>query len=225
LAEIGYDRLKENFPFLDGLGGQDQLRLEQMMQLQNYPAGRVLIGEGSVCQALSFVLSGTIRVFKLSPEGREVTLYRVEQGDTCLLSVSCLVSDRAFPAAAEVEADAELAMLPADRFRLLLHSHAPLQQYLLQNLLARFGQVMEVLDTVAFTGRRQALASILMRRHQQGRSRNITITHQALAAELGTAREVVSRFLKQWERQQLVSLSRGRIRLLDLDRLERLTGM
>ena len=209
------DLLARAFPFYEDLYRAERDLLAQQARELHWEAGRVLMEEGITCRNIFWIVSGGIRVYKLSPDGREVTLYRIAPGDTCLISAACIMNSRAFPAIAETEMDTELLVVPAELFRRLLQSSSALQQYVLGKSLERLADVIQVIDTMAFTSRRTALANFLWQRVQETKHPAVTITHQALAVELGTAREVVSRTLKELQNQGIVRLGRGRIHVVD----------
>ncbi len=173
-------------------------------------AGATLLREGQVCAAVPFVIEGSIRVFKTAESGREITLYRIERGQSCILSVGCGSSIKAFPASVVVEAPTLAAFLPTETIRKLLAESAAFRDYVLDQYSRRMADVMELVEEVAFRRVDQRLAQWLLERS----SGTVMATHQELADHVGTSREVVSRILKDWEERGFLELSRGSIRLL-----------
>jgi CRP/FNR family transcriptional regulator len=181
--------------------------------------GEALLREGQVCASVPFVISGSIRVFKTAESGREITLYRIERGQSCILSVGCGSSVKSFPASAVVEEPTSAAFFPTDTIRRLLAESEPFRAYVLDQYSQRMSEVMELVQEVAFRRVDERLAQWLLEASQAapasgGGSAPIAATHQELADHVGTSREVVSRILKDWEERSLLELSRGSIRLL-----------
>ena len=204
------------FPHLSELSEPDRMATLEAMSIGVYPAGTVMIEQGRRCRGAALVLSGVIRVYKLSAEGREITLYRVGGGETCILAVSCLLGGVDYPVIAEVEDDAEVAMMPIDALRTAMHRYEPWQRFIFSSMAASMMDVLTVLDEVAFRSMDARMASRLL---QCDRNR-IEATHEQLASDMGTAREVVSRLLKELENRNIVKLLRGAVIILDRDALE-----
>ncbi|HSQ60702.1 MAG TPA: Crp/Fnr family transcriptional regulator [Acidobacteriota bacterium] len=178
-------------------------------------AGDYFLQEGDVCASFAVVLSGRMRVFKLGEGGQEITLYHVGGGEACPLNVSCILSDRPVPATARVEEDVEALVIPARTFRRWVAEYEPLQTFVFRMFTERLTEVMSLVEEVAFKKMDQRLAGYLDDQfHREGEPDGVVeITHAQIASELGTAREVVSRLLKEFERLGAVELSRGRISL------------
>ncbi len=173
--------------------------------------GDHLSWQGHGCQRFGFVLSGQVRVYKLGQNGREVTLYHLNPGDCCILAASCLLSGTPFPAFAVAETEVELLTVSSEVLKELVATHEFWRSYLFGMLARRMGDVIEVVEEVTFKRLDSRLSEFLL----QAASLEVRHTHQEIAVELGSSREGVSRLLKDFERRGLVSLARGRIRLLD----------
>ena len=187
-------------------------RLAAMTQQFTAPAGTVLFSEGSACHAYLILLSGQVRVQKVGANGREIVLYRVEPGETCVITTACLMAGVDYDAEGIAEADIVAQALPLSGFRELLASSAGFRDFVFRTYGTRISSLLLLLEEVAFGRIDQRLAACLLERAKG--SGEIGGTHQDLAVELGTAREVVSRQLKEFERHGWVSLGRGQIRLL-----------
>ena len=177
--------------------------------------GDYFLREGDTCGNFAVLVTGRMRVFKLGENGHEITLYQVGAGDACPLNVSCILSDRPVPAMAKVEEAVEAVVIPAATFRRWMGEHEALRTFVFEMFADRLTEVMSLVEEVAFRRMDQRLArrvhDLLV---QDGAAReSVEITHAELAADLGTAREVVSRLLKEFERVGAVTLSRGRIAL------------
>jgi CRP/FNR family transcriptional regulator len=158
-------------------------------------------------------LSGTVRVYKIGESGREITLYRIEENDSCILTASCILSQIRFPALAVVEREVRAALIPAPVLREWIKKYDGWQRYVFGLMSKRLADVIATVEEIAFRRVDVRIAEFLagLTKEQE----NITITHQEIAYELGTAREVVSRILKDFERMNVISLSRGSIKVLN----------
>ncbi len=208
------------FPRLAAMPGEIRARLAALKAV-SVPAGTVLFRDGDVCRGYVFVVQGSVRVQKMDPDGHKIVLYRVEDGQTCMLTTSCLLGGRAYPAEGIAEDETLLAMMPAADFDALL-AHAPFRRFVLGMISERIADLMALIEDVAFARMDVRLVRRLL--ELDDGSHALALTHQQLAAELGTAREVVSRILKDLERRKRLSLKRGCIRLLDLAFLRRLAS-
>lgn len=190
-------------------------------QLLELPPGYRIIGPGEPCCGLPLVLEGSVRVQMVGVSGNEIVLYRIGADDLCTLSIGCLIAARPFQAEALVEEPTRAVLLPAQPFDELMESAPPFRQYVLASYGSRLAELMLLIEEVAFRRMDQRLAACLLARARGG---VVEATHQALAVELGTAREVVSRLLKEFERAGTVELQRGRVGLTAPDRLRQLAG-
>jgi len=178
---------------------------------QVIPAGTQIYNEGDACNGIAFVLSGDIRVYKIGPTGREITLYEIGPGETCILNASCILSGKSYPAHAAAVEDTNLLLVPSADFRRLIDGHALMREFVFTLLSQRLSGVMELVEEVAFGRMDERLMEYLIERSADGK---IETTHQRIANDLGTSREVVSRLLKDFERGGNIRLARNEIRLL-----------
>ncbi|ABC22046.1 Crp/Fnr family transcriptional regulator [Rhodospirillum rubrum] len=169
------------------------------------PAGTILFRTGARCESYVLVVSGAIRVHRTSPGGREIVLYRVEGGQSCVLTTNCLIAARDYDAEGVAETDVEMIALPAPTFRRLLAASEAFRDFVFAAYASRLSDLLLLIEEVAFGRIDVRLAGWLAARGDQP----IAITHQDLAVELGTAREVISRQLKDFERRGWVDLGRG----------------
>ena len=177
------------------------------------PAGQTICRQGDRCSQLALVTAGSARVFKLAESGREITLYRVEPGECCILTASCMLSGLAFPAGATAETDLEAVVIAADCVTAWMTDSEVWRHFLWSLLATRLGDVISLVEEVAFRRMDQRLADYLQS-HADQRGAILNTTHSQIAADLGTSREVVSRMLKDLEQRGLLKLSRGRVEIL-----------
>jgi len=207
--------LRELYPALASL---DPAVLEAVLEradIVTLPAGTPLFGEGSVCKQFPLVLEGSIRVAKVG-DGRELQLYRVTPGESCVLTSSCLVGGRDYPATGVVESDVRLVVLPRSAFDELLATHPPFRQYVFGLFAERLTEMMALVEAVAFHKLDRRVAGALL-----GHGRVVEMTHQQLADAVGSVREIVTRVLRSFADQGLVKLGRGSIEVLDAAGLRR----
>lgn len=195
----------------------DSLRndtLEGLSTLRVSP-GQVLFSAGEHCKGLPLVLEGSIKVQMTGVSGQGIVLYRMGADDICTLSIGCLMTGRGYRAEAVVEEEAETAIIPRGLFDRLMDQSADFRLAIMESYGQRLDDLMLLVEEVAFRRMDERLEEWLLARAGQGQ-RVLTITHQELGVELGTAREVVSRLLKELERKDQVKLARGRIELTGL---------
>lgn len=205
------DRL---FPVLSGLDNKIRKNLFQSGQVIRLPKGQMLMQQSQQCRYVPLVITGVLRVYKVSAGGREITLFRTGPGDTCLVSIACQLRDEEFPALAEVEEEATLFMLPTSAYHEWLDSQLAWKNFLVSTLYGHLLTSLDILEAVAFDRTDKRLIAWLMDK-SAGHKAVIKTTHEAIAVELGTAREVVSRLLGDLREREVVSLGRGRIEVIN----------
>ncbi len=175
--------------------------------------GSVLFRDGDACNGYVLVVNGAIRVQKVDPQGHEIVLYRVEEGQSCMLTTTCLLANQHYPAEGIAETDVDLVLLPLDAFDAALSESPAFRQFVMANIGHRISDLMLLLEDVAFGRKDVRLASFLLKQTTKNGD-VLELTHRQLAVELGTAREVVSRLIKDFERKGLVKLGRNKITIL-----------
>ncbi len=210
------------FPELAGLEPAVRARLAGEARPVTLPAGTTVFHDGDACNSYLLVLDGSVRVQKVSSGGREITLYRVGDGQTCILTTSCLLAGERYPAEGVTETEVRAIALPAALFQALLAESVVFRRFVFAVYARRIADLITLVEEVAF-GRMDLRLAARLRDGDDGAG-TVATTHQELAAELGTAREVVSRLLKDFEHRGLVALHRGRIELRDRDALARLAA-
>lgn len=180
-------------------------------------AGEFFFREGDVCSVFAMVGSGSLRVFKIGESGREITLYRVTSGQTCLGNILSSFLKIGSPAFAVAEEALEAAIIPARHFRSWMAESGAMQSYVFRTMASRLLDVMTLLEEIVFRKMDKRLASFLLQKFELSNDPKprISMTHEEIAAELGTAREVVSRLLKEFEKEGIVSIGRERIEPVD----------
>ncbi|MFO1312458.1 MAG: Crp/Fnr family transcriptional regulator [Burkholderiales bacterium] len=212
-------RLRRLYPAFEKLDDARLVALLDECPIVNVEAGTVLFDDRSPCEAFHLLVEGTVRVSKAGASGRELQLYRVVPGEACILTSSCLLGNVAYSARGVAETSLVAVALPQPLFQRLLSEHEPFRNYVFGLFAERIGELMQLVEAVAFQKLDQRLAALLL-----GKGRVIRVTHQALADELGSVREIVSRLLKTFAEQGLVSLGREQIEIVDAARLRRIAA-
>jgi CRP/FNR family transcriptional regulator len=177
------------------------------------PRGTVLFRPEDACQGFVVVRSGSIKVSLTAENGREIVLYRVRPGEVCLQTFGCLVKGNAYSAEGVAETDLEVEVIPAGEFQRRVADDLAFRQQLFGAVAARFADLERLVEDVALSSIAERLARALLR--LAGAERQLDATHEALAVEIGSAREVVGRQLGVFARAGLITLTRGHIELID----------
>ncbi len=213
-------QLVELFPFLAAAAPDFQRIFFDAAIPAHIPAGHTIADTGSECSQLALVLSGTVRVYKLAAKGREITLYRIKDGDSCVLTASCLMSATPFPAIAETETELEAIIIPAKLAKAWMTQHQPWGNFIFGLVSKRLAEVITVLENVTFQRMDVRIAAYLLKMASNGPTLNIT--HHEIAADLGSSREVVSRTLKEFDKHGWINMGRGELIIQDPAHLQSL---
>jgi CRP/FNR family transcriptional regulator, anaerobic regulatory protein len=208
-----FERLARVLPFLQRADPDLTREFLAAAYPARVPAGRDIFVEGDRADDIALLLSGVVRVYKIGETGREITLYRFGHGESCILTANAILSRQSFPAIATVEQDAKAIMVPAAAFREWVGRHALWRDFLFNLLSQRLVSVMAIVDEVAFRRMDSRVAGLLAQRGSAGNP--VRITHQAIAAELGSSREVISRILEDFAALGYIRTARGSIDILD----------
>lgn len=181
------------------------------------PTGKDVFVEGDQADALALLITGVVRVYKIGETGREITLYRFGNGESCILTANAILSRKSFPAIATVEKEAEAVMIPADVFRDWVKRYDLWREFVFDLLFERLSTVMAVVEEVAFQRMDRRVASLLLVKSRT--QRPIRMTHQEIAAELGSSREVISRIMEDFSQRGIIESGRGTIEILDVEEL------
>lgn len=218
INEEQYERIRRALPLLQRADARLERDFRETAFFVRIPAGRDVFVEGDRVAAIALLISGVVRVYKIGETGREITLYRFGLGQSCILTANAILSERSFPAIATVEREAEAVMIPADTFRDWVRRHDLWREFVFDLLSQRLVSVMALVEEVAFQRMDRRVAAFLLNRAQI--QNPIHITHQEIAAELGSSREVISRLLEDLASAGLVHVRRGTIEILDHESLQ-----
>jgi CRP/FNR family transcriptional regulator len=219
-----YETLLQQYPDFLNLKEPSWSNILKPSQKKHIPAGTFIFRETEVCTNFMWMLEGTVRVFKHSPGGREITLYRVTPGELCVLSLQCLMGGGGFPAVAVAETDLVGLALSKTEFDNAIDESREFRRYLINFLSHRLGDVVQLVSDVTFQRLEIRLTCLLGQLFKKADGGPIQITHAKLAHELGTTREMISRILKELENKQCIQLARGEIHLVSKDVLQWFTN-
>ncbi len=197
----------EDVPLLRRLDQPTRALLRESAIRKQIPRGAVLFRPGDQCVHFPLIVAGTVRVQRVTESGREIVLYRVSNNETCVLTTASLLSDDAYSAEGVAETDITAYIVPADRFATLMNASADFRALVFDGYSKRIATLMSRIEEIVCTRINVRLAERLLA--LKGADNRINVTQQSLAADLGTAREVVGRTLKSFERSGWVKLSRG----------------
>lgn len=213
LDSLQFERVAQALPVLPLADPVSAREFREAASLVHIPAGRDVFVEGARVEALALLLNGQVRVYKIGASGREITLYRFGLGESCILSANAILSQASFPALATVEQDAEALLIPASLFRSWVRESDAWREFVFSLLARRLTSLMMLIEEVAFQRMDRRVAALLLER--AALHNPVTMTHQEIAAELGSSREVVSRILEDFDHAGLVHTRRGTIEILD----------
>ena len=213
-----FERTARALPILKKASPEFVREFQQAAFFMQIPKGHDVFIEGDHVDAIALLISGVVRVYKIGETGREITLYRFGNGESCILTANAILSQTNFPAVATVEKEAEAVMIPADTFRDWVRRSDLWREFVFDLLSQRLSTVMALVDEVAFRRMDARLAGFLMERTRI--SEIVHITHQEIASELGSSREVISRLLEDLSAEGILHSTRGAIEVLDQEALQ-----
>lgn len=210
------EKLLEIYPFLTEI---EENLLEEILNriiFSEYELGSQIFNNKVSCIGFSFILDGRIRIYKLNEDdGREITLYRISKGDSCFNTILCALTDSNQVSFAEVEENAIIGILPMNYFKKLLIDNPSFLKYIFKNLYGKFENVVEGLEKVTFNSIESRIIDYFkLKIEESNGAKIIYTTHEKIAIDIGSSREVVSRNLKNLEKRGILELGRGKIKIL-----------
>lgn len=212
---------EELFPCWKELSKDEQLLLKEKSMHVEYKKGTLLHRCDQDCAGIMLILSGQLRTYILSEEGREVTLFRVHQRDVCVLSATCLMDSIVFDVLIDAVEDTEVVMIPSSVLSRLFEKHPKIEIWLYKTATERFSDVMWTMQQILFMGIDKRVAIFLWDEISRNQSKVISLKHEEIARYIGSAREVVSKVLKYFEQEGVVVLGRGKTEVIDQEKLKK----
>ena len=212
---------KTIFPFWEQLNSEEQNMISASVLPQKMKKGDILHRGCGECSGIVHVAKGQLRVYIVSEEGREVTLYRLHQGELCVLSASCLMDAIVFDVMIEAVQETELVVLPSPALSAIMDSNPMVELSLYKRVVENFSEVMWTMQQILFMGADKRVAHFLWDEMAKTGDTIIRLTHEEVARFIGSAREVVTKVLKYFVEEEVVSLSRGKIEIIDKAKLRK----
>ena len=213
---------QEMFPFWEKIPDMEKDYICQNSSVFHFPKGKN-IHDGSECSGVILVRSGCLRLYMMSDEGKDITLYRLYSGDMCMLSASCVLDAITFDSGLDAEEDSECFVISGPAFAAVSERNPDIKIFALETAVSRFSDVMWVMQQILFMSMDKRLAIFLSDELSRTGSDTVRMTHGQIARYMGSAREVVSRMLKYFANEKIVEVSRRGITILDKKRLRELT--
>ena len=220
-TELFYEDFAKTFPFWDALDTAQQEAICRTSYAVTFLKG-ANVHSGEECTGVILVKSGCLRVYMLSEDGKDLTLYRLFKGDVCVLSASCALTTITFDVHVDAEEPCDCVIISGCAFSALCEKVPEVKVYALEATVARFSEVMWVMEQILFMSFDRRLAIFLLDESAKTGSDAIRLTHEQIARYMGSAREVVSRMLKYFSAEGIVENTRGGIKILDKKRLREL---
>ncbi len=204
------------------LTSEQQNQLTDAARRKAFRKGELLHNGSADCTGLVLVISGQLRAYTISEDGREITLYRLFERDICMFSASCMMNSIQFDITISAEKDTDVLIIPPDVYKSIMEASAPLANYTNEVLSSRFSDVVWLIDKIMWKSFDKRLADFLLTEAGIENTEILSITHEAIGNHLGNPREVVTRMLKYFQNEGIVRLSRGRIDMIDMQKLKSL---
>lgn len=215
--------LQEHLPFFKKLDEADRRAVVSAASKSAYKQGEIILSKEKECNGLVIVKSGQLRAFFELADGKEITLYRLLANDICILTASCVLKNITFDVTLEAEKDSVLYFISAAFWGNLTSKNIFVKEFSMELLSERFSEIMWVMEQIISKNMRQRIAVFLLEQSVLEESDTLTMTHETIAKNLGTAREVISRILKYFQNDGIIRLSRGQIRIADMQKLKELS--
>ncbi len=223
ISDEQYNRVIRVLPILKRADAHLVREFQEVAALTHIPAGRDVFIAGDRVDGIALLISGVVRVYMVGETGREITLYRFGLGESCILTVNAILNQENFPAIASVEQEAEAVMIPAQEFRDWVRRYDLWRDFVFDLLSQRLTSVIRVVDEIAFRRMDVRIAALILNRSEI--QNPFHITHQEIASELGSSREVISRLLEDFSAQGIIRSVRGEMEILDINALKSRSGM
>lgn len=218
-AENRFEKIRSVYPMLAGISEQSWLNTIDQARAMHIKPDTTLFSGSATCNNFMLILDGTIRLYQSAEDGREITLYRVQAGDLCILSLNSLLKKQSFNATATTESSVHALVISPEEFKCIMKESEAFRDFVISTLTERLCETIYLVQETAFNHLDMRLACMLGSLFERNQGNLLKITHQELAHELGTTREVISRILKDFERRNCIKLSRGNIELASAEGL------
>lgn len=217
MADLAY---LHKLPFWGLMSNSEKELIQSNSVIKKYNKGQLIYSSGDECGGLTMIIDGELRISIMSDEGREITLYRLQQNEICALTASCILSQITFDTQTTASKDCAVFLINAHAFEKLMNQNVSVRCFMYELLTERFSSVMWTMQMILFKGYDRRLASFLISEYERTGLKTIQMTHEQIAQYTNSAREVVARMLKRFANEGLVKFERGRITLIDIESLK-----
>ena len=214
----------EKIGFYEKLNNAEKEIILKNSALVKYEKGQNVHSGNDECIGVMYIIKGALRIYIISDEGKEVTLYRLSDGETCVMSASCLLQSITFDVIIDAEEDTETLLINSQVLKKIMKENVLIENYVLNETVERFSSVMWTMQQILFMSMDKRLAIFLFDEIIKSGNNTVKMTHEQIAGYIGSAREVVSRMLKYFSEEGIVSVSRNGIEILDKKKLQKLTA-
>ena len=216
--------LEEILPFFNSLSVKESQELISKSILIKYEEGKIVHNKNSTCTGLLITISGQFRTFISAPSGREITLFRLLDRDVCILSASCAFQNITYDINLESEKESLAIIIDSSIIKDLSKSNAKVLEFLLNITQNKLSEVMYVLEQAVFFSLDSRISNFLIEESNLTNSSTLYLTHESIANHIGSSREVVSKILKKFERDDIIEISRGKLKILNIEKLNNLSN-
>ena len=210
---------KDCFPVWDKINSDKKKRISENLSLRNIKKGDIIHNGNMDCTGLLLVKNGLLRVYILSDEGREITIYRLFEMDMCLFSASCIMNSIQFDVTIEAEKDTQMWVIPSDIYKGIMEESTAVANYTNELMASKFSDVMWLMEQVMWKSLDKRIATFLLEEASIEGTKELKITHEVIAKHLGSHREVITRMLRYFQNEGIVKLSRGAVTITDEKKL------
>lgn len=211
---------KESLPFFKDLSEKEKTLLYNASRIEEYKRGELISSKYSSCTGLVIVISGQLRSFMSSLSGKEITLFKLFKNDLCILSSSCFYQNLTYDINLQAVENSHIIIIDGNFFKELINQNISAQKFILEITQSKLSEVLWVLEQVVFFNLDYRLSDYLINQYYLKNSDKISITHEIIANDLGSSREVISRMLKRFEKDNIVKVSRGCIKIINIEKLQ-----
>ena len=201
----------KKFPFYDKIDEQSLEKLVNYSVERKLPKGQLMMGDNGRCNGVPLILSGTMRLFRVAENGREINVYNVHEGELCVLAAICTLADFEYDYSTQAKEDCDLAVLPPETFRQLMNDSEVFKNYIFTAMADKLVASMRAIEMLNFSSIEDRLSDYLY--YNADENNMVNATHEMMARDIGSSREVVSRQLKKFENQGLLEIKRGKVQL------------
>lgn len=212
----------KKMPFWENLTDKEKEIILEQSVITEYEKGRIIHSDKDKCLGMMYIISGEIRTYITSEEGREITLYRLHKDDSCVISASCIITEITFPTQIKAEKDCKIIIISSSILSKINENNIYVRCYMYETLTKRFSSVVKAMEQMLFVNFDKRLATFLLSEKNRTDKTELKMTHEQIAMNINSAREVVTRTLKKFEKENIVTLKRGAIIINDENKLRKI---